>query len=413
MIRFITFENWKSFRSATLQIEPVTILLGASGSGKSNAIEGLSFLARTAQGKNIRETFDGNEAQPAVRGGIERATFKSADQFTIKALVECNDTGHSYLYRVSFEPKSYLVSAEHLECTTCSPDAPDDERILIDVNIDSDTTILPDESQLKGLSGRIDKMVNLSGLYTLLGRLDERLPDAVQPVTNALQHIFTLNPVPSAMRIPVSVFAENLCCSGANTAESIARLHPEHQQVVENVLSLCVSRLTDEKMRRMYVRKVGKGQSQAMLFAKEQWIAAHPPELVDVRTMSDGMLRFIAMVTALLTQPEGSVIVIENVDCGISTTRACSQIHMLREIASRRRMYLLLTTHNAALLSELETEGEVCIQVVHRDPSTGESKITGVADSTQAAALLETPAPDREAARNAIRRGMAHERGRE
>lgn len=34
----ITFENWKSFRHATLYIDPLTVLIGTNASGKSNAL---------------------------------------------------------------------------------------------------------------------------------------------------------------------------------------------------------------------------------------------------------------------------------------------------------------------------------------------------------------------------------------
>ena len=48
MIKEIRLKNWKSFRDAVLPIDPLTILIGANASGKSNAIDALEFLERVA-----------------------------------------------------------------------------------------------------------------------------------------------------------------------------------------------------------------------------------------------------------------------------------------------------------------------------------------------------------------------------
>ena len=50
MLKSVRFVNWKSFRDATLHIDPLTVLIGGNSSGKSNAIEGLQLLSRLAQG---------------------------------------------------------------------------------------------------------------------------------------------------------------------------------------------------------------------------------------------------------------------------------------------------------------------------------------------------------------------------
>lgn len=44
MIKCFTFENFKSFEKAELNIETLTTLIGTNSSGKSNAIEGIAIL---------------------------------------------------------------------------------------------------------------------------------------------------------------------------------------------------------------------------------------------------------------------------------------------------------------------------------------------------------------------------------
>ncbi|MBF8982261.1 AAA family ATPase [Lutibacter sp. B2] len=44
MIKSFSFENFKSFAQATLDIEQLTIMVGANAGGKTNAIEGIKIL---------------------------------------------------------------------------------------------------------------------------------------------------------------------------------------------------------------------------------------------------------------------------------------------------------------------------------------------------------------------------------
>ena len=46
MIKCFTFENFKSFEKAELNLEALTTLIGTNSSGKSNAIEGIAILAK-------------------------------------------------------------------------------------------------------------------------------------------------------------------------------------------------------------------------------------------------------------------------------------------------------------------------------------------------------------------------------
>lgn len=48
-----TIKNFKSYREATLKLAPLTVLIGANASGKSNAIEALRLLSWIAEGKRL------------------------------------------------------------------------------------------------------------------------------------------------------------------------------------------------------------------------------------------------------------------------------------------------------------------------------------------------------------------------
>jgi AAA15 family ATPase/GTPase len=72
--------------------------------------------------------------------------------------------------------------------------------------------------------------------------------------------------------------------------------------------------------------------------------------------------------------------VIEEVDNGLHPSRSDLLLRMLREIGEKRQVDILVTTHNPALLNELGPEMVPFVVVAHRDPETGESKLTLLED---------------------------------
>ncbi len=72
-----------------------------------------------------------------------------------------------------------------------------------------------------------------------------------------------------------------------------------------------------------------------------------------VELLSDGTLRVLAIAAALLSAPEGSTVVIEEVDNGVHPSRAKQLLSTMREQAEKRNVRLLLSTHNPALMDAL------------------------------------------------------------
>lgn len=373
MIQQITLNHWKSFQEATLHIEPLTILIGSSASGKSNFIEALSLLSRLSNGRNVREAFTGNSLQDTIRGTPGRITRKPSDQCAIETIIRIPDTNTRYRYHLTIEPATYLVVSEQLTSISSDND-PEQEQIIVNMNIDQENYAPAEVSHGKGIAARIDRMIGLSGLYTNVCRLAEKFPTDVQPVVFSLQHICTLDPIPSLMRYPAKL-TDKLCSKGANTASVIARYPAEQQQKLESAISAYAARLPEGNIRRVFAKKVGKLHNEAMLYAKEQWQIDAQPALIDARTMSDGTLRSIAILTLLLTAEEGSLIVVENVDHGALPSQAALFIQLMREIGEERHLSIVITIHNSEILEELGSELTKNVHFVYRDLSTGESKI--------------------------------------
>ena len=98
-------------------------------------------------------------------------------------------------------------------------------------------------------------------------------------------------------------------------------------------------------------------------------------EKIDASRLSDGTLRCLAIVAALLNEEEGGMIAIEEVDNGIHPGRAKMLIQQISNIARKRKIDVLLTTHNAIMLNALTKTDLYGVNVAYRDKDDGSGKI--------------------------------------
>jgi predicted ATPase len=220
----------------------------------------------------------------------------------------------------------------------------------------------------------------------MIGR-KHKFYEGVRSFLRAIQNIFILDPLPSKMR-SYSPLSNELLSDASNIAGVLAALPDEEKVYIEMTLSTYISHLPEKDIRKVWAEPVGRLNSDAMLYCEESWSSDEPAMVIDARGMSDGTLRFLAIVTALLTQPEGSQLVIEEVDNGLHPSRSELLLKMLKELGAKRKIDILVTTHNPALLNALEPEMIPFVVVAHRDSQTGESKLTPLDDIQRLPKLL-------------------------
>ena len=332
MLKQINLKNWKSFKEATLYIDPITILIGTNSSGKSNIIDALDFLSRIPEAKSLESALIGDSHTPGIRGGLEWVVRKPETQFTLEAVVsgkykqEDEQVEFDCLYSITaeIEPKIQLIN-----------------------------------EFIKLLKSNDNDGINNSSENTVL---------------EVLKKIFIINPIPQNMR-NYSPLSKTLEQDGSNIAGVLADLPEAEKEKIEQTLLSYLSQLPEGDLQRVWAEPVGRLGSDAMLYCEEKWGENQEPLLLDARGMSDGTLRFLAILTALLTRPEGSLIVIEEVDNGLHPSRAGLLLKMLKEIGKKRNIDILVTTHNPALMDELTPDFIPFVMVAYRDQDTGESQL--------------------------------------
>jgi predicted ATPase len=96
--------------------------------------------------------------------------------------------------------------------------------------------------------------------------------------------------------------------------------------------------------------------------------------------LSDGTLRVLAIAAAMLSAPVGSLVVIEEIDNGVHPNRAKHLLASIRDIAERRKLRVLLSTHNPALMDALPDAALGDVVFCFRDPESGDSRLVRLGD---------------------------------
>ncbi|HNN98368.1 MAG TPA: AAA family ATPase, partial [Pseudomonadota bacterium] len=83
---------------------------------------------------------------------------------------------------------------------------------------------------------------------------------------------------------------------------------------------------------------------------------------------------------AMLSADESSLVVIEEIDNGVHPSRARHLLTQIRDIAERRKLRVLLSTHNPALLDALPDSAIPDVVFCYRDPQNGASRLLRLSD---------------------------------
>ncbi|MBW4688826.1 MAG: AAA family ATPase [Komarekiella atlantica HA4396-MV6] len=403
MLKQLILENWKSFRYAELPLDPLTVLIGTNASGKSNVVEALEFLQRIVRGENLEAALAGDKTLPSIRGGVEWAALKPETEFTFKALIQGQDHKTEYLYSITLKTKPVIkILGEQMIRQTS-----DIKTCLLKTEYNLNRETLKLETFNPRLLSNTEYLIPSKSILSRLKNrfLDVEVGKEIINVISTMENIFILNPVTSKMR-DYSLLSDTLESDASNIAGVLAALSEEHKTEVESTISKYIKDLPEGDIQKVWAEKVGRFGTDAMLYCQEEWKHDHITE-IDARSMSDGTLRFLAIITALLTRPEGSQLVIEEIDNGLHPSRAELLVRMLREIGSKRNIDILVTTHNPALLDALGPEIVPFVVVAHRDSETGESKLTLLEDIENLPILLASGSLGRLATKGAIEKSLS------
>ena len=401
MIRTITLKNFKSYVAAELPLAPLTVLIGANASGKSNALEALRFLSWLAQGQQLGhlQYRVNNDEDRIVRGTVGdlfrfgQAAFTLGcqfgrgefDRFSITIERRQDQDLHiiqESMYHLRPDGQPYSLYA--------ITDKSEGERTNVRVEYNNfarggTNPRIPATDQ-KAIFLQLDSPARFGATHL---KTAETLPRLANDTQRQLGGILFLDPTPHKMRESSFTTDRVLRGNGSNLSAILYRLWEGEDAEKKNALLDFVQGLPEQAITDFTFLRGTRGD--ILLQALESF--GGRTRAVDATLLSDGTLRVLAFAAALLTAPRGSLVIIEEIDNGLHPSRANRLLRALRKIADERELSVLISSHNPALLDALPDESIPDVVFCYRDPAAGDSRIVRMADIDEYSSLLLQGSP--------------------
>ncbi|MEZ4269794.1 MAG: ATP-binding protein [Myxococcota bacterium] len=385
MLKSITLKSFRSYTDARLPLAPLTVLIGANASGKSNAIDGLRMLSWLAQGQKLSSIqYAVQNGDRVVRGKVEDLAMHQGAEFTLGCSTE-------------------VVPWDRLEITV--ERRADGLHISREAITDSEgvnALYILDQPSIggSGYAGVVYNSFSKSGgkprvtcsdqlaIFTQFGTpaaFDAKhnasrvqIPDVTRKYEQWLASILFLDPAPARMREYAFPSDQRLQGDGANLSAVLFNLWGEdadserapHAQNRQDILQFIQSLPEQDISGLSFLREPRGG----VMLKLTETFGGHDREY-DASLLSDGTLRVLSVAAAMLSAQEGSLVVIEEIDNGVHPSRARHLLERIRSIAERRNLRVLLSTHNPALLDALPDEAIGDVVFCYRAPEDGTSRL--------------------------------------
>lgn len=341
--------DFKSFVDERVELEaPLTFLVGGNASGKSNFLDALRFLKGVAIGLPVEDVLAGSSAVnwPGLRGGIEEAARSGRPEFSIESRWELPD-GRQLEHRITCRVSPRV-------------EIPQESLWIVgdEVPLFQRTTAIEAPQALYQLNARWAKPELAGALH--LGR-QSSLAQYIHPdiydsesvllsmsLRTAMLHIRFLDFDVSKMRTYNSLKVREIGADGSNlsaVAYHLCEVADQRQDLVDWLSELCSPRISG-------VEFIEVPQIRDVLL----YLVEEDGTRVSVKSLSDGTLRFLALLVTLKTASHGEFILLEEPETGLHPARAGLLTQMLDAVASDRRCHVIATTHSPLVLLALDAE---------------------------------------------------------
>lgn len=388
MIKSISLVNFKSYVNARIQLAPLTFMIGANASGKSNALEAIRLLSWLAQGSRL------DDISATSRPGAELIRGQASDLFHNLQLpfglgCECDgmpDNWGKLDLQIRLIADQLVLAGEEIQKgSNESPAVVPLYRVEGEPSAHSDEIQVAYKNFKKGRNKPSIPCSSRQAVFYQLespGRFEANHPESqkvIPAVTKSfretLRNIVFLDARPAVMR-GYSYNKDNLMKEdGSNLSSVLFRICRQSEQgwskLLEFIRSLPEQNIVD-------IRFIETDRRDVMVRLVESFGGQNRD--VDAPLLSDGTLRVLAVAAVLLSAPPGSLVVIEELDNGVHPSRAENLVRQIRATATERNLQILLTTHNPALLDALPNDCLEDVLCCYRDPDSGESRVTRLGD---------------------------------
>lgn len=385
MIENFVIKNFKSYTNATLFIAPLSILIGANASGKSNILEALRLLSWLAQGRKLSDLqYQINDQNKIVRGFINHLPKFGSSNFTLECTIR--NKNEVFEYDLTIGLRSVKGNYElHIEDEKCIRG----EWLYRTKYASSESlnkmTVEYNNFSRGGRKPQIDTtdqqvvftQLSLASFHPNHKREAKNIISVSEILERILSKIVFLDPNTKLMRDYSFKSDIKLQESGKNISAVLYHLI-EMDEKNKNEILRFIESLPEQQISDISFDETSRGE--VLIRLHEAFQLENNSKGVDAGLLSDGTLRALAIVASLLSAEIGSLVVIEEIDNGIHPSRVKDLMSRINALAKERELSVLITSHNTALLNSLPEEAIANTQVCFRDQDNGSSKIVRIKD---------------------------------
>lgn len=388
MLTKIHIKNFKSYREQALYLAPLTLMIGANASGKSNALEAFRFLCWLSQGQKLsvlKHRVDNSEQ--ILRGQVRDLGHHGASAFSLGC---STDSAHwnNFEVEISLRDDELHISQETI--TSPKETFPLYRIEQASIGLSSDVRVAYNNFARGGKKPQVSCTDQIAIMNQLASsaifesghkKAQQEIPNTTEDFQRHLSNTLFLDPVPSLMRGD-SYPEKRLRGDCANLSGVLFNLWKD--QDLKIIIIDFIKSLPEQDVKNICFFEDRRGQVSLELVEG----FGHQTRKWSVELLSDGTLRVLAIAAALLSAPEGSTVVIEEVDNGVHPSRAKQLLATMRQQAERRNVRLLLSTHNPALMDALPDDSLGDVVFCYRSTDEGDSRLVRLQDLQDYAGLV-------------------------
>ena len=387
MIKNLRLIGFKSYEDANISFGTFTVLVGGNASGKSNLIEALRLLCWMAQGQKLSSLQYEINNNHSIFRGLTKDLFhfySAHPKFSLICSFENEKVKSNAQLSISIgirNERDLHIEDESLESNeygwlykTANPSEKDFTEIYVEYNNFSRGGRKP-QIKCSDQLGVFTQIITEGRISEKHKKANKTIPKVAGFAEQALSYISFLDPRPSAMRGYSFAGEKRLASNGENTSAVLYNLITEtdlpKSKILDFIRSLPGQEISD-------INFIVTERKDVMVQLTESF--PNHEKKVDATLLSDGTLRILSMAAALYSAPSGSMVVIEEIDNGVHPTRADGLLQNIYSIAQERKLQIVISTHNPALMNAVPNSVLKDVVFCYRDPNSGSSKLKALGE---------------------------------
>lgn len=388
MLTAFKLNNFKSFQDeAVLPLGgALTVLIGANAAGKSNVLEALRLLSWLASGNKLgaiqREV---NRADKVVRGRVPDLFRRGELRFALGCQVQDAAGDSSLSMALELRGDDLHIVAERMDTGTGVPlydmDQPSQGGMATEAGVAYNNFSKGGNKPHIKVTDQMAVFAQLdspASFHANHRKAQQEIPRVCKAYQALLSNVLFLDPVPARMRDFSFLADKRLGGDGANLSSVLYQLwmaedtsDEQTGQPARNELISFIQSLPEQDITGLDFLQGPRNDVMVQLIET----FSGTPRRFEAALLSDGTLRVLAIAAAMLSAPEGSLVVIEEIDNGVHPSRARHLLERIQAVAERRHLRVLLSTHNPAMLDALPDKAVPDVVFCYRDTRSGDSRL--------------------------------------